>query len=161
MTQLDLRDAVLAGLFLLQTPDNPDGVPRSTFDGMIEGVRKDRLAFLDGFFGSFYNTDTVKAHADLVPFSKWIAWAASPLATQQCIVAFGTTDFREDLKKISVPTLVAHGDEDRIVPIGISGQRSHEAIRGSRYEVLAGAPHGFAATHAERLDALMLDFLRS
>ncbi len=135
--------------FLLKTADNPDGAPQSLFDEMLAGVTKDRVAFLDQFFQSFYNTDTVKSHPDLVAFSKWIAWAASPLGTQQCIVAFGTTDFRQDLPKIDVPTLVAHGDDDRIVPIDISGKKSHEMIKGSRYEVLKGAPHGYAATHAE------------
>jgi peroxiredoxin len=191
MTQLDLRDAVLAGFsmgggevaryiarhgtgrvakamllgavppFLLRTDDNPDGAPQSLFDGMLAGVRRDRVAFLDDFFKTFYNTDTVKSPADLVPYSKWIAWAASPLATQQCIVAFGTTDFRADLGKIDVPTLIAHGDDDRIVPIDISGKKSHAMIRGSRLEVLKGFPHGFAATHPEQLNELMLDFLRS
>ncbi len=147
--------------FLLKTADNPDGAPQSLFDGMIEGVTTDRIGFLDEFFKNFYNVDSVKSGADLVPFSKWIAWAASPLGTQQCIVAFGTTDFRDDLKKIDVPTLIVHGEADRIVPIAISGQKSHEAIAGSRYEVLTGAPHGFAATHAAELNALMLEFLAS
>jgi non-heme chloroperoxidase len=191
MTALDLRDATLAGFsmgggevaryigrygeervakamllgavtpFLLKTDDNPDATPRAMFDGLVDAVRKDRLAFLDGFFPNFYNTDTVGPRPDLVPFSKWIAWAASPLGTQQCIVAFGTEDFRADLRKVTVPTLVVHGDQDRIVPIDISGRKSHEIVRGSRYEVLRGAPHGFAATHAEQLNTLMLEFLRS
>jgi peroxiredoxin len=193
LTQLDLRDVTLAGFsmgggevaryigrygqgriakamllgavppFLLKTDDNPEGAPKEVFDGMLAGVRKDRIAFLDQFFPNFYNVDagTKPANPDLIAYSKWIAWAASPLGTQQCIVAFGTTDFREDLKKFIVPTLVAHGDQDRIVPLAISGQKSHELIKGSRLEVLAGAPHGFAATHAEQLNALMLDFLRS
>jgi peroxiredoxin len=76
--------------FLLKTADNPDGAPQSLFDEMLAGVRKDRVDFLDGFFKDFYNTDKVKSADDLVPFSKWVAWAASPLGTQQCIVAFGT-----------------------------------------------------------------------
>jgi non-heme chloroperoxidase len=145
--------------FLLKTDDNPDGAPKALFDGMIAGVRKDRVAFLADFFGAFYNTDTGKTPTDLVEYSKWVAWAASPLGTRECIVAFGTTDFRPDLAKFTVPTLVAHGDADRIVPIEISGRKSHEMIRGSRYEVIAGAPHGFAATHAEELNRLLLDFL--
>jgi peroxiredoxin len=193
MTQLDLRDAVLAGFsmgggevarylgrygsdrvskamllgavppFLLKTPDNPEGVDKEVFDGMLEGVKQDRVAFLEQFFPNFYNYEPGAAgvSADLIPFSKWIAWGASPLGTQQCIVAFGTTDFREDLKKITVPTFVIHGDSDRIVPFDISGKRSHEMIEGSRLEILQGAPHGFAATHAQQLNALMLDFLRS
>ena len=190
MTHLDLREATLAGFsmgggevaryvgrygtarvaramllgavppFLLKTADNPDGVPQDVFDGMIAGVKKDRIAFLDGFFPAFYNTDTVKSHPDLIPYSKSIAWAASPIGTRQCIVAFGSTDFRGDLKKIDVPTLVVHGDADRIVPLEISGKKAHEMIRGSRLEVVKGAPHGFAATHAEELNRIMLDFLR-
>ena len=190
MTALDLRDAVLAGFsmgggevaryigrygegrvakamllgavppFLLKTDDNPDGVPRDVFDGMIAGVKADRVAFLANFFPAFYNADAGGVGDDVIPFSKWIAWAASPVATQQCIVAFGTTDFREDLRRITVPTLVAHGDADRIVPLEISGRRSAATIRGARLEVVKGAPHGFAATHAAELNRLMLDFLR-
>ena len=191
MTQLDLRDVVLAGFsmgggevarylghygskrvakamllgavppFLLKTGDNPDGVDQSLFDGMLEGVRKDRIGFLEQFFPNFYNyTPGAGLSADLLAFSKWMAWAASPLATAQCITAFGTTDFREDLKKIDVPTLIVHGDADRIVPLDISAKRSHEMIQGSRLDVIAGAPHGFAATHPQQLNELMLDFLR-
>ena len=192
MTELDLHDAALAGFsmgggevaryigrygssrvskamllgavppFLLKTADNPGGVDKSVFDGMIDGVTKDRIGFLAEFFPNFYNYDAASktVSPDLIPFSKWIAWGASPLATQQCITAFGTTDFRPDLQKITVPTLIVHGDSDRIVPFEVSGKRSHEMIKGSRLEVLKGAPHGFAATHAQQLNDLMLDFLR-
>lgn len=188
ITQLDLQDVALAGFsmgggevaryigrygtgrvskamllgavppFLLKTDDNPEGVDKSVFDGMLDGIRKDRIAFLENFFPNFYNLQPGQGQ-DLLGFSKWQAWAASPLATQQCIVAFGETDFRADLKKFDVPTLVAHGDADQIVPIAVSGQRSHEMIPGSRLEVVQGAPHGFAATHAQQLNTLMLDFL--
>ena len=193
MTSLDLRGAALAGFsmgggevarylgkygservskamllgavppFLLKTADNPEGVDKSVFDGMIAGVKKDRIAFLEEFFKNFYNYEpgAKGVSADLIPFSKWVAWGASPVATQQCIVAFGTTDFRKDLAKITVPTLIAHGDSDRIVPFEVSGKRSHAMIKGSRLEVVKGAPHGFAATHAQKLSDLMLDFLRS
>ena len=193
MVSLDLRDAVLAGFsmgggevaryigrygtdrvakamllgavppFLLKTADNPDGVDGSVFDGMIEEVKADRIAFLETFFPNFYNWDAPHEGVtnDLIPFSKSIAWIASPIATAECITAFGTTDFRADLAKIDVPTLVVHGDADRIVPIDISGKKSAAAIEGSRMEVIAGAPHGFAATHARRLNELMLGFLTS
>jgi non-heme chloroperoxidase len=149
--------------FLLQTNDNPHGAPRAVFDGMRAAVAQDRIGFLDGFFPNFYNLDAVggRAGPDLVPFSKWIAWAASPLATQACVTAFGTTDFRPDLARFDVPTLIVHGDADRIVPLEGSGKRSHEMIAGSRLEVLSGAPHGFAATHATELNALLLDLLAS
>lgn len=160
-----VRKAMLLGAvppFLLKTADNPTGVDKSVFDGMLAGVKKDRVAFLDQFFPNFYNYDGGKGpNPDLIPFSKWIAWAASPKGTQNCITAFGTTDFREDLKKIDIPILVVHGDSDRIVPLEISGKLAHESVKGSRLEVIKGAPHGFAATHAEELNALMLDFLRS
>jgi non-heme chloroperoxidase len=192
MTELDVRDAVLAGFsmgggevaryigrygssrvskamllgsitpYLLKGPDNPNAVDKSVFDGMIAGVRKDRVAFLDQFFPNFYNYEPGKGvSADLIPFSKWIAWGASPTGTLQCITAFGTTDLRADLKKITVPTLVAHGDSDRIVPFEVSGKPAHELIKGSRLELLKGFPHGFAATHAQKLNELMLDFLGS
>lgn len=192
MTQLDLRDAVIAGFsmgggevaryigrygtervakamllgavppFMLKTEDNPEGVDKSVFDGMLAGVRKDRLAFLRDFFPGFYNVDKNADDAqDLLAFSKWIAWGASPLATAQCIVAFGETDFRADLAKFDVPTLVAHGDADHVVPLAVSGQRSHEMIPGSRLQIVGGAPHGFAATHPDQLNAIMLAFLKS
>ena len=192
MEQRDVRDAVLVGFsmgggevaryigrygtgrvakaallgavtpLLLKTPDNPGGLDQSVFDGMIEGTKKDRVAFLEQFFPAFYNYEPNKGvSADLIPFSKWVAWNASPLATVQCITAFGTTDFRPDLKKITVPTLVAHGDSDRIVPFEISGKLAHEQIKGSRLEIFKGAPHGFAATHAQQLSDLLLDFLGS
>jgi pimeloyl-ACP methyl ester carboxylesterase len=148
--------------FLLQTADNPEGAPGAVFDGMIAGVTNDRLGFLDAFFQNFYNADVEYpgVSRDLIPFSKWVAWAASPIGTQQCIHAFGTTDFRADLAKFDKPTLVAHGSADRIVPIDVSGKKSAAMIRGSRLEILDGAPHGFAATHAAALNALMLDFLK-
>jgi len=148
--------------FLLKTADNPDGVDKSVFDGLLDGVTKDRVAFLEQFFPNFYNYEAgTGASADLIPFSKWVAWAASPVGTQQCIVAFGTTDFRADLKKFSMPTLIAHGDSDRIVPFEVSGKRAHEMIPGSRLEILKNGPHGFAATHAQWLSDLMIDFLRT
>lgn len=159
------RAALLGAVppFLLQTDDNPRGAPRAVFEGMVAGLKADRIGFLDQFFPNFYNSDKnyPDVGPDLIPFSKWIAWAASPLATQACVTAFGTTDFRADLARFDVPTLVAHGDADRIVPIEGSALQSHRLIAGSRLEVLEGAPHGFAATHAAALNALLMDFLGS
>lgn len=149
--------------FLLKTNDNPGGADAALFDGMIAGVKKDRIGFLDAFFTNFYNWDASHEGAsdDVIPFSKSIAWIASPRATRECITAFGTTDFRADLARFDVPTLVMHGDADRIVPFDISGKKSAEMLKGSRLEVLKGAPHGFAATHPEQLNSLLLDFLKA
>jgi peroxiredoxin len=193
LTTLDLRGATLAGFsmgggevaryigrygteriskamlvgavppFLLQTPDNPAGVPEAVFDEMLAGVVQDRVAFFESFFKNFFNwtPGSGTPSDDVVAFAKSIAWHASPLATQQCIVAFGKTDFRADLKAFDVPTLVIHGDRDQIVPIEVSGKLSAQLIPGARLEVVKGAPHGFAATHGAELNQLMLDFLKS
>lgn len=158
--------AVLVGAvppFLLETADNPGGVAGSVFDGMLAAVKANRITFLEEFLPNFYNLDAEgrDLSADVVAYAKSIAWPASPLATQQCITAFGTTDFRQDVAGIAVPTLVVHGDADRIVPLEVSGQRTAAMIAGSRLEVIAGAPHGLTATHGERLNALLLDFLQA
>ena len=193
MNHLDLRDATIGGFsmgggeiaryigrygtdrvskamlisavtpFLLKTDDNPGGVDRSAFEGMVAGVKADRVAFLANFFPAYYNYDASAkdANPDLLAFSKSVAWSACPAGTQECIIAFGTTDFRDDLKKFNIPTLVVHGDSDGIVPFEISGKIAHEMIPGSRLEIIQGAPHGLAATHAQKLTELMLDFIKS
>lgn len=158
--------AVLVGAvppFLLKTADNPDGIDGSVFDGMIAAVKANRVTFLEQFLPNFYNLDAEgrDLSADVVAYAKSIAWPASPLATQQCITAFGTTDFRQDLAAITVPTLVVHGDADRIVPLDISGRRTAAMIAGARHEVVAGGPHGLTATHGEHLNTLLLEFLQA
>jgi non-heme chloroperoxidase len=149
--------------FLLKTADNPGGVDGSVFDDMLAGVTKDRVGFLEAFMKNFFNwtPGSGTPSDDVVAFSKSIAWTASPIGTQQCIVAFGRTDFRADLAKFDVPTLVIHGDDDRIVPLEVSGELAAKAIAGARLAVVKGAPHGFNATHGAELNALMLEFLRS
>jgi non-heme chloroperoxidase len=148
--------------FLLKTADNPNGVDGAVFDGMIEAAKADRVQFLEQFLPNYYNYEPgTGLSADLLPFSKWLAWSASALGTVECIRAFGTTDFRAHLDRVTLPTLVAHGDSDRIVPFEISSKLAHERIEGSRLEVIAGAPHGLAATHGQQLGALLLDFLGS
>lgn len=148
---------------LLKTVDNPDGIDGAVFDEMIAGLRADRIGFLSQFMTQFYNLDAEGRDlgADALAYAKSIAWMASPLATQQCVTAFGTTDFRADLAKITVPTLVVHGDADRIVPLEISGRRTAAQVPGSRLEVVAGAPHGLTATHGDALNAHLLTFLAS
>ena len=148
--------------FLLKTGDNPDGVDGKAFDGMIDGLKKDRVNFLAGFLQQFFNRDQGSSTPsdDVMAYNKSIAWIASPVATQQCVVAFGRTDFRADLAKFDVPTLVIHGDQDRIVPFEVSAKRSAGLIKGARLEVIKGGPHGLTATHGDRVTQLLAGFLK-
>ncbi|HSB35521.1 MAG TPA: alpha/beta hydrolase, partial [Thermoanaerobaculia bacterium] len=117
---------------------------------------------LAGFLQNFYNVDVLggkRVSDELVRLSWTIASGASPVGTLACVSAW-LTDFRADLAKIDVPTLVVHGDSDRIVPLEVSGRRTHEAVGGSRLVVLKDAPHGFTWTHAEEVNRALVEFLR-
>jgi non-heme chloroperoxidase len=147
--------------FLLKTADNTEGVDRPVFDGIQKGLAADRPAFLSQFLQNFYNVDVLggkRVSDELVRVSWNIAWGASPVGTHACVSAW-LTDFRADLAKFDLPTLVVHGDADRIVPIDVSGRRTHAAVKGSRLVVLKDAPHGLTWTHAEELNRALLDFL--
>ena len=159
--------AVLAAAvppYLFKSDDNPDGgLDDATIDAFETGVRTDRIAFLDEFTRNFFAAGT---RTDLVsePFRLYnrdIAAFASPKGTLDCIAAFGRTDFRGDLEKVDVPTLVIHGDSDAIVPFEVSGKRSAEAIEGSTLVVVEGGPHGLNATHPQQFNQALLDFLAS
>jgi pimeloyl-ACP methyl ester carboxylesterase len=160
-----LEKVVLAAAvppYLYKSDDNPDGgLDDATIEGFETAVRTDRLAFLDEFTKNFFAAGRKK---NLVsePFRLYmrdIAAYASPKATLDCIAAWGRTDFRGDVEKVDVPTLVIHGDSDGIVPIEVSGQRSADAIEGSRLVVVKGGPHGLNATHAAEFNAALLEFL--
>lgn len=158
------KAAFLAAIppFLLKTADNPGGVDGSVFDGIKAGVAADRLAFLTTFFANFYNTDVLGGKLvseQAVQFSWNVAAGASPKGTLDCVSAW-LTDFRKDLSRIDVPTLVVHGDADRILPIDVTGKRTHELVKGSRFVVVEGGPHGLNWTHAEQVNRELLDFLR-
>ena len=148
--------------YLYQSDDNPDGgLDDATIQQFQDGVRGDRIAFLDQFTTDFF---TAGEKSDLVSepnrlYHREIAAFASPKATLDCIDAFGRTDFREDLARFDVPTLIIHGDSDAIVPLEVSGQRSHEAIANSSLVVIEGGPHGVNATHAEQFNRALIDFL--
>ena len=162
-----VKQAVLASAvppFLYKTADNPDGgLDDATIESFETGVKTDRPAFLDGFVEAFTlagdKTDLVsKPSKDYM----WgIAAKASPKGTLDCINAFGRTDFRPDVAKVTVPTLVIHGDSDGVVPFEISGKRSAELIPGAQLHLVKGGPHGINASHAEEFNGALIAFLNS
>ncbi len=157
--------AVLAAAvppYLYKSEDNPEGgLDDATIQQFQDGVRSDRIGFLDEFTTTFFaagdRSDPVSEPFRL--YNREIAAFASPKGTLDCITAFGRTDFRGDVAGITVPTLVIHGDSDAIVPFEVSGKRSHEAIEGSSLVLIEGGPHGINATHPEQFNRALLDFL--
>ena len=134
----------------------------SVFEGIRKSIVADRPAFLNEFFKNFYNLDELggkRISNQAVHLSWMVAAGASPKGTLDCVTAWGT-DFRKDLESITVPTLVIHGDGDRILPIAATGTRIHEAIKGSRFVVVAGGPHGLLWTHADNVNSALVKFLK-
>ena len=147
--------------FLLKTPDNQEGVDGSVFDGIKKGIAADRPAFLTQFLSNFYNLDVLGGKLiseEAVQLSWNIGAGASPKGTLDCVSAW-LTDFRNDLKKIDVPTLVIHGDSDRILPLSATGKRTPQFVKGSKLVVVEGGPHGLTWTHAEKVNRELLNFL--
>ncbi|MCX5786995.1 MAG: alpha/beta hydrolase [Elusimicrobia bacterium] len=147
--------------FLLKTADNPEGVDGSVFEGIRKAIAADRPAFLSGFLADFYNVDLLggKRISDQVVRYNWnVAAGASAKGTLDCVAAWGT-DFRKDLPRIDVPTLVIHGDADRILPIAATGIRTHKAVKGARLAVVKEGPHGLIWTHAEQVNHELVEFL--
>ncbi len=148
--------------FLLKTVDNPGGVDAAVFEGIKKAIVADRPAFLSGFLANFYNVDTLggKIVSDQVVQYSWnVAVGASPKGTLDCVSAW-LTDFRKDLTRIDVPTLVIHGDTDRILPIAATGTPLSKAIKGARLLVVEGGPHGILWTHADKVNPELVNFLR-
>jgi non-heme chloroperoxidase len=189
--KLDLREAVLAGFsmgtgevtrylgtygsdrvtkaalfgplqpFLLQTDDNPLGVPQSVFDGFEETITKDRYAWFKFFFDNFYNVDEL--HGTRISDEAWnasfqVAVGSSAYATLACVSTW-LTDFRADLPKINVPMLVVQGSADRILPIDATGRRLPGLIKDVRLIEIEGGPHSIGWTHPDEVNEALLDFL--
>jgi pimeloyl-ACP methyl ester carboxylesterase len=147
--------------YLRKATDNPEGVDGSVFDGIKKAVVADRPAFFAHFFADFFNLDKLggKQISEQAVRANWMtAVNASPKAALDCVDTWGT-DFRNDLKQITVPTLIVHGDADRIVPFASSGKRMPALIKGSKLVVVEGAPHGLAWTHAEHVNRAVAEFL--
>src|SRR5207237_2291168 len=147
--------------FLLKTPDNPEGVDGSVFEGIQKAIAADRYAFFTEFFKNFYNTDLLlgKRVSEQAVQSSWnLAAGASATASLACVPTWHE-DFRKDLTRVDVPTLVIHGDADRIVPISAAGLRTAKLIKGARLSVVKGGPHCISWTHAEEVNRELVNFL--
>ncbi len=158
------KAVIISGVppFLLKTPDNPEGVNGSVFEGIQKAVVADRYAFFTEFFKNFYNTDVLlgkRVSAQAVQSSWNVAAGASATASLACVPTWHE-DFRENLACIDVPTLVIHGDADRILPITASGVRTAKLIKGARLLVVKDGPHAITWTHADEVNRELLEFLK-
>jgi pimeloyl-ACP methyl ester carboxylesterase len=157
------KTVIIAGVppYLLKTGDNPEGVDGSVFADIEKAVVADRYAFFSGFFQNFYNTDQFlgnRVSEQAIQASWNIAAGASATASLACVASWHE-DFREDLSRIDVPTLVIQGDADRILPITATGLRTTKLIKGARQVIVKDGPHGIPWTHADEVNAALLSFL--
>src|ERR1700756_520077 len=157
------KAVIISGVppFLLKTTDNPEGLDRSVFDGIKKPATADRYAFFTEFFKNFYNTDVLlnKRVSEQVVQASWnVAAGSSATASLACVPTWHE-DFRQDVQKIDVSTLVIHGDADRILPIAASGLRTAKLIKGARLSVVKDGPHCITWTHAEEVNAELVNFL--
>jgi len=160
-----LRSVVFAAAvppFLMQGEDNPDGpLTQEAADEFERALKSDRDAFFDDFTRQFFSAgDALKVSEEERQKALSLCKQSSEAAALGCMQAWATTDFREDLKKIKVPSLVLHGDADGIVPIEGSGQRTHEMVAGSQMHVIEGAPHGCNVSHAQDFNTALVSFLK-
>ena len=147
--------------FLLKTPDNAEGVDGSVFEGIQKAIAADRYGFFTEFFKNFYNTDLLlgKRVSEQAVQASWsIAAGASAAASLTCVPTWHE-DFRKDLTRVDVPTLVIHGDADRIVPISAAGQRTAKLVKGARISVVKDGPHCITWTHADEVNRELVNFL--
>lgn len=149
--------------FLLKTDDNPDGHPREKSEITAAAIKEDRIGFVDNFGKTFFGINIINKplSTPLLEYYRMLCSFASPRATLKCAESFSNTDFRDELHTIKVPTLIIHGDDDKIVPIGLTSQKASESIKNNTYIVYEGAPHGLFYTERERLNEDLLDFLNS
>jgi non-heme chloroperoxidase len=157
------KAAFLASLepFLLQTDDNPGGVPQEVFDGILAAVTSDRYAYFTDFYKNFYNTDEnlgTRLSQEALRNSWNVAAGASWFASSAAVPTW-ITDFRADIPKIDVPSLILHGTADNILPIDATARPFHQLLPNAEYVEIDGAPHGLLWTHGEEVNEALLAFL--
>jgi non-heme chloroperoxidase len=159
-----VRKAVLIGTlgpYLVKVADNPEGVDRSVFEGIKSAIKADRPALVMEFLKNFYNYDVTggKLVSERVLEENWnVAVGASAIGTLTCVDAW-IEDFREDISRNSVPTLLLHGDADRILPPDASSRRQAKLLKNVKFVELKGGPHGVLWTHAEQVNSELVKFL--
>ena len=148
---------------MLKTTANPGGLPIETFDQIRAGVLADRAQFFKDVTMPFYgfNRPGAKVSQGLCD-SFWLQGMQAGLkAVHDCIKAFSETDLTEDLKRFDLPTLIMHGDDDQMVPIGASALLSSKLVKGSTLKVYPGMPHGMCSTHKDRINVDLMGFLKA
>ena len=147
--------------YMLQTEDNPDGVPQEAFDKMLKEMTDDRPGFLEEFNKDFYGVELLNQPVTSAYLANALTQGlnASPIATIECAKSFSSTDFRDDVPKINVPTLIIHGDKDKTVPIKATAEQAVENIKGAVLKVYEGAPHGLWFTEKDKLNQDLIDFI--
>ena len=148
---------------MLKTPANPEGLPMEVFDGLRAGLVKDRSQFYRDLAIQFYGANRPGANVSQGTLDQFWLWSmqAGLKNAYESIKAFSETDFTEDLKKIDIPALVLHGEDDQIVPVKDSAKKSAKLIKGAKEIYYSGAPHGITATHQDQVNSDLLEFLRS
>jgi non-heme chloroperoxidase len=147
--------------YMLKTDSNPDGVPQEEFDKMAKAMIEDRPAFMENFNKDFFSVSLANHPVSdaFLANSLTKVMDASPIATLECAKSFSATDFRKDVVKINVPTLIIHGNNDKTVPIKPTGEESAKLINGARLIIYEGAPHGLWYTDKEKLNQDLIDFI--
>lgn len=149
--------------YLLKANDNEDGVEKKIYDEMIEKISEDRPAFLIDFGKKFYGVNLLKQPVSkaLLKWNQMLCLTSSAKATVDCVRSFSETDFRKDLKKINIPVLIIHGDDDQTVPMKISGNKTAELLPEAEYLIYNDAPHGLFITEKEKLNEDLINFINS
>ena len=149
--------------FLMKTESNPQGVPKEMFDGIADAISNDRIGFLEDFGRAFFGVTALHhpVSSPVLNYYNMLASLASPRATLECAKSFSSTDFRNEMALINVPTLIIHGDADKTVPIESSSNITAKLVATNEYIVYEGAPHGLFYTDKEKLNGDLIKFINA
>jgi len=148
---------------MLKSDTNPNGVEQAAFEGMGAQIQKDRISFLEDFGKNFFGVSILSSPISSVSLDYYrsLCAKASPKATMECLFSFSQTDFTDEMEKVTVPTLLIHGDSDKIVPLLATSDRAHSALPHSQFIIYEGAPHGLFYTDQNKLNQDLINFIAS